>query len=430
MGELRIRYEQCVFWQESVHFACPLRWLKVKDVRESVITDGHEGKRYLWINQLRAVDEKGGTAYLAHDAAGGRIVIRGREGVLWKGKGLRGYILGPLGRTYFYHVYEGGKWRYFLNGRPGRVFPSIDYPRFSRDGRTFAFMMQLGSTLTREVAIWNGRQSGPEYSGIQSLVLSPDGKAMAFSGIRENKYHVVVNGIESPAYQSVNQLRFGPDGKTLSYEAWSPNQNPFFVIGGKEMPPEEAPGWANERFRGVSMMHFPETGERRYKFGDVTLPTYSDIRDVRWLPDGRTPVFHVAERSAEFYVKGTQEEEKHRFAWSLVVASHDNCIGYKVRDADEERVVVCGVAGKLRTQVGPPVFAPYTNDFAYRANQGGTRPSDSGLVEGGRWLVVVNGRDGPDYDMVWDPFFDPQLKRIAYYAYKARRLVLINSNLE
>lgn len=429
-GDLRVRYEQCLFWQDFVHFACPVRWRTGKQYREYVVTDGRSGKRYQRVHDLEGIDGSGGTAYLGFDAAGGRIVIRGREGRLSKARGLQSYSLGPFERNYFYFVYHGGIGRYYLNGWPNQGFPSLFNLCFSRDGRAFAFSIQEGPSVNHEAVIWNGRRSGPEYSWIKTLVLSSDGRTLAFIGNRENLFHVVVNDVESPAYQSADQLRFGPDGRTLSYEAWLPNRDPFFVIGGKQVSLEDAPAWANQEWHGLSLLYLPDTGERRFEFGDVMLPPYLDIRDPRWLPDGGTPVFHVSEKETEFYVKGTQEEKSHRFAWALRVAPHDNCIGYKVRDADEERVVACGLPGRPYRQVGPPVFAPYTNDVAYRANEGGTRPPDSGLVEGGRWFVVANGREGPSYEMVWDPFFDPQLKRFAYYAFKAGRLFLVLSNLD
>ena len=140
----------------------------------------------------------------------------------------------------------------------GPLYDSISHLTFSKEGNSLAY---AGEKASARYVIWNGREALltnatlvadpvilPDQSGvgviigtsekvffhqvfkesvkkelfyemIEDLVYSTDGHLHAYSAFRDNKWRIVVNGIEGPVFDRVIGPRFNPDSSLLVYRA-------------------------------------------------------------------------------------------------------------------------------------------------------------------------------------------------------------------
>jgi Tol biopolymer transport system component len=110
----------------------------------------------------------------------------------------------------------------------------------SPDGRHVAYVAAKGN---KQFVIVDG-QAGREYDAIDpgSLVFSPDGKRLAYVAARKNRaatggqtQFVVEGGKEGKGYDGIglSSVRFSPDSKRVGYGART-GQKPLLVIDGQE----------------------------------------------------------------------------------------------------------------------------------------------------------------------------------------------------
>jgi len=100
---------------------------------------------------------------------------------------------------------------------------------------------------------------------------------------------------------------------------------------------------------------------------------------------------------------------------SLTFSSSSDHLAYVARDEDKYVMVLDGRLGPRYDLIGPPVFSPDGAHLAYAARQGK------------RWLVVNDGKPGPLLDYAWGPVFSTDGLRLAYIARTGRKAsVMVN----
>jgi Tol biopolymer transport system component len=117
--------------------------------------------------------------------------------------------------------------------------------------------------------------------------------------------------------------------------------------------------------------------------------------------------------------------------YSRVISSDQKHIAYTVKTNDGEFVMVDGVAGKTYTSIPRVVlteagikqqieFSPDGRRVAYVAGRGK------------KFLVVVDGKEGPEYDRigVGAPSFSPDSRRLAYFAERGGKTFAVVDGIE
>jgi roadblock/LC7 domain-containing protein len=88
-------------------------------------------------------------------------------------------------------------------------------------------------------------------------------------------------------------------------------------------------------------------------------------------------------------------------------------VAYAAQRGDKWLVVVDGQAGLEFEGISLPVFSPDGKRVAYTAKRGE------------KWLVVVDGEAGPEFDVVSKLVFSPDGKRVAYGARSSHKQFMV-----
>ena len=91
-----------------------------------------------------------------------------------------------------------------MTPRPGQAVVAVD----GKAGPRFEWIVP--GDPPGSAAPWrDGQQRG--------LTTSPDGKRVAYAGVRGGKYFVVIDGIERGPYGDVSRLTFSPDSRRFAF---------------------------------------------------------------------------------------------------------------------------------------------------------------------------------------------------------------------
>jgi DNA-binding beta-propeller fold protein YncE len=195
------------------------------------LIDGIEGKEYDRIEEpgIRFSSDGQHTTYIA-DLAGERLVVTdGVESPPFRRIGKTPLSFVPNGTQAMYSVRRGENEAMVIGGKEGAPMKSIRTLTFSRDGARHAYAAE------KEEGHWIVVVDGVEYGpggklepenpryfqslGKHTPLFSPDGKHVAWVGVRDTGWVAVVDGKESPAYNLVmrSTLDFSPDGQHFAF---------------------------------------------------------------------------------------------------------------------------------------------------------------------------------------------------------------------
>ena len=74
-------------------------------------------------------------------------------------------------------------------------------------------------TATSSSTVVIDRKEGKKYNATTNLVISPDGKRIAYVAKQDDKEFVVLDGFEGKRYDYIKNLKFSPDSKHITYAA-------------------------------------------------------------------------------------------------------------------------------------------------------------------------------------------------------------------
>lgn len=249
--------------------------------------DGADGKEYDKIEApgIRFSYDGKRTAYLAELGGEKRVVVDGVESAPFKrvGKTALGFVPGSARPMYSFR--RGEREVLVIDGVEGPACLSYRSLAFAPDGSRYAYAAELDKD--RWVVVVDGAVHGPggpwkdgqgrayKKLGKRTPSMSPDGKRVAWVGVQEEGWKVVVDGVESPAYDIVQRsaLEFSPDGKHVAYCAQRLGKK-MILVDGHEIDggwdgfrPQDAIVWSDSRNFSIRASRNP-----RYLLVEVTLP--------------------------------------------------------------------------------------------------------------------------------------------------------------
>ncbi|MBI3854937.1 MAG: PD40 domain-containing protein [Planctomycetes bacterium] len=121
------------------------------------------------------------------------------------------------GKSVAYRVGERGKYSMVINGKKGPEYPALGEPVWSPDHKTVAYVV-TDATKGGEFIVWGDRKS-EVYGRVYPPVFSSDGQHMAYGARAENgKYMVVLDDKNGPAeFESIGNVVISPDGKRVAF---------------------------------------------------------------------------------------------------------------------------------------------------------------------------------------------------------------------
>jgi tetratricopeptide (TPR) repeat protein len=348
----------------------------IDDFNHAIALDSTTDISYLLkaLSHKRRVEDY--TRYTSVDSRA-TVVTDGVAGPLIEGAGTR--IFSPDGSRVAYSAQiDETKCAVVVDGRPGPEFDvvgarcEISDTAFSEDGTRLAY---VGRRAGKWYTVVDG-QLGEAYDVAGMPVFSPNGKRVAFAAAVSGRWFVVVDGQAHPSFDGVapGSFRFSPDGGRWGFVA-KDGQKWVVVIDGRRMG----------SYSGINQsgLHFSNDGKH---------------------------VAFVASEGRTFVVLDGQPraEQDAVFGDTLTFNSTGKRLAYVAQRDSILIVCVDGLADMEFASVGHKIL--FSED--------GEHVAFVAIDSNGRMSLVVDGRKGPDFDIVKEDTISVSNdgKRIAYIA--------------
>jgi hypothetical protein len=331
-----------VFSQDSKHVAYTARRYVKSDVEYVLVVDGKEREVFkespAWAITFTAYSQRvvwaenvdGHYEMRESSVDGSQPRIERKYG---PAQLTMNFFYGPTGELGFLASRKDDKFIVFNGQELTPSFKDLKSLLLSRDGKHIAYVVELESFS--DVVVFDGKSS-PVYGGLdanyvkKSLALSPVGGRYAYGIAKRRVEHPVIDGKEGKGYSRVAQFTFSHDGKRVAHWAVQ-NGKLLMVLDGRE---------------GAA-------------YDELGLPVFSQ--------DGNT-------------------------------------LAYAAGVAGRKFVVVNGKPQKAYASVGEPEFSPDSKRLVYLAD----------LSAGGPTILVDSGKEGKQYDVIQEQlYFSPGGQRLA-----------------
>jgi len=356
---------------------------------------------------------------------------------------------------------RGAKCVVVIDGQAGLEYDGIMKGSlvFSSDGKRVAYVATKGD---KWLVVVDG-QAGPEYDGVAAPIFSPNGKRVAYTAGKNNKGFVVVDGQVGLEYDAIGKesLIFSSDGKQVAYRAKKGNK--WLVVIDNQVGPEydtigtfvttfgvsdltksflDSPGFVLSS-DGKRVAYNAKEGDKWFMVVDGKAEM-EEVRDIIFSPDGKRVAYVIAKDNHEFVVIDDQVEPTYDSVTSPIFSPDGKKIAYRAQKGDKWFVVVDGqpgpeyeTVGALTTTFaspgsGAPLITIHIGSPGFVFSQEGNRLAYAARVAYGdkngypyKWLVIVDGQAGPEYDAIETPVFSPDGKHVAYWAKKGDKSFIV-----
>lgn len=328
---------------------------------------------------------------------------------------------------------------------------------FSATGGGAAYLTSKNGNLV----VVHNRSRSKEYAAVNSLVLSSDGRRIAYAAQVGSKWHMVVDGREGRGYDALLAPLFSPDGQHVVYQAKEGNR--WYLVADNRQNSGTIASYTTPEFSADStLIAFVEAAASNSKMrlivSDLTFGTQSvtwSIGDQLFTTNkNRTRIVAVQAADKKFRTIA--------FNFAIPAAVHtgplyDVIENLTVSD-DGMSISYCALKGRNRLvvlddRVEPlplgrtpelPVIHPDKKGvgmflglhnrislhqaFIAGKEKGASYDEAASLAystdgrsafaarKGNEWFVVVNGTEGSAFDRVVDPIFSPDGRYVVYRA--------------
>lgn len=347
-----------IFSPDSQHYACICR-LAASSFDQVLLIDGEEGKEK-HENFSRGMIFTPDSKRIVYGVKIGEE-YRAREKNLdgserqERQHGLRGnFFRGPAGQV-GYVAYAGDKQFVYYDGKEDtNRFDEIQYLVVSDDGKHVAYVAEPSGF--DDVAVING-QPGKVYGGFDDIIkgslrLSPDGSRAGYLVKKSREAYVVLDGKDGKPYSGVMGLIFSPDSKRVAYTAISGDKW-LTVIDGQEGAGYDALGTPGFSPDSKSVVNGAKLGNREFillngqpQINGLAQKGYEETGAPRFSPDGRRLVYRAKAGGKWLLVDSGKEQKPYDGIEDDFYFSADSRhLATVAFEGDKEMVVVDGLEG-------------------------------------------------------------------------------------
>ena len=194
-----------------------------------------------------------------------RLLVDGKPVLTRKGELIDSFKVSATGDIFAIVKHGVGKTDLYRNGKlvenasgTGNVVLSPDGKRWAASG-----MSGLGAAYW---VVLDG-QKGPDFQRVDRIAFSPDSTVCIYRGQRDDRWHLVTNGEVDPQGYGVLQPVFAPNGREVIYAAGSQPMDQQVFHRGKASP----------RHRNVFQLQFSPGGERVAYFVPTANANTTDL---------------------------------------------------------------------------------------------------------------------------------------------------------
>lgn len=332
------------------------------------------------------VADKGGKAYVVHN---------GRAGKLYASVG--SVVLSSNGRRIAYGALTDGKWRMVVDGREGRPYDTVLTPTFSPDGQHVAYQAKEGE---RSYIVVDNRQNAGTIASYTTPEFSSDSNSIVYveSAASNSEMKLIVSDLtfsKQSVKKSIGDLLFTTNkGRTRIAAAQ--------VVGNK-----------------LRIIDF--------SFAEPDIvhegPLYDVIEQLTLSDDGSSVTYCALRGRKRLIVLGDREEPfpEGRLQELPVVRPDKKGVGVLLTSQNRFFLHQAFLNSNEKSKkYDEAANLTYSKDgrYAYAARKGQD------------WFVVVNGKEGPQFDRVVSPVFSPDGKRLVYRARKDGKRFLVVADID
>ena len=378
-----------VFSPDSQHYACICR-LSASSFANVTLIDGREGREqhdnFAW--ELTFTPDSQRVVYgvrigenyrMREESLDGSQRIERQHG---PARLIGNFFHGPAGQV-GYIAREGEKQFVFYDGKEDtNRFDEIQQLIVSDDGKHVAYIAEPSGF--DDVAVIDGKP-GKVYGGFDSiskgsLRLSPDGSRAGYSVQKSREAYVVLDGKDEKAYVGVMGLVFSPDNKRVAYTAIAGNKKWLTVIDGKEGAAYDALGTPGFSPDSKSVVMGAKLGNREFillngqpQINGIAQKGYQQTSGPQFSPDGQRLVY-LAKAGGKWLVVDSGKEQKpyDGIDAEIYFSADSRHLATLVYEGDEEMVVVDGLEGKRYDMVVTFAGGEVHFDAATPGASGGT----------------------------------------------------------
>ena len=197
-----------------------------RDGKQFMVIDGQSGPAWEEVNSPVFSKRGSHVAHVVRQNRRERLVLDGKAGP-WRDR-IRPMLFAADGTHHVHEVSDDGDWFVMHDGQSGPDFDGVAWPTFSPDGNRLAYWARTGK---RVVAVVDARKqhgfSGwwplgnpdGQAMGGPRFVFSADNKRVAYVGVDQKGFGVVVDGQRQTSFDSARMPMFSPDSKHVAYAA-------------------------------------------------------------------------------------------------------------------------------------------------------------------------------------------------------------------
>jgi WD40 repeat protein len=278
---------------------------------------------------------------------------------------------------------------------------------FTPDSRKFIYTVSQYNALfdkSVEKVIVDGKEE-ESFDYIKSIEFSPDGRRIAYVGVREGKEFVVVDSHRSRGYDYIVQYSFSPDSKKFGYIAVD-TVNQVVVVNDKEIDIGERV--KNLVFYEGSKFAYVIMKNSKWKVvidGKESAP-YEEVEDLSYDRNLKKIVYRARVGDTQFFMIEQQQDIKHKGIVYLKVSPQGNRKAYIVRGIGGWQVVIDGESSILYDGFPYFIFSPDGKRYAYF------------VFHLNQYIVIIDGKEVGRYEYVKDIMFSDDG---SHYFYIIRR---------
>jgi hypothetical protein len=268
--------------------------------------------------------------------------------------------------------------RVVVDGVEQKPYFEVGHPVLSPDGKRHMYWAKVGKESKGQVAVVDGVASTGEFEKVRSPRFTADGKRFAFAAQREGKWLFVLDWAEGKPYDQVGPIEFAKDGSRWGHKA-ERNGKAVAVIDGQEQAEHDKVGGIAFSDDGKRVAYAAATGKWFYIVADGKVlgePPAKDDADQQMVsepvfsPDGKRLAYVTAKRKMFTVVADGQPGDVHDVAGDVQFSADSKHVVYRARDEKLWRVVVDGKPGKPYDATGPALVSPDGSRVAYAAKDG------------------------------------------------------------
>ena len=341
-------------------------------------------------------------------------------------------LINDHGKGSAYIMYEGDNVHVVHNGHIGKAYKKIDNLSLSPDGKRVAYGILINE---KRCIVLDGRE-GAFYVDVWDPIFSPDNRHIAYIAQIDDKSHIVIDDrITDEAYPSVlsgNPVFSGDSSKVAYHLIPGGNRIGRLIVSNLDLKLQKTWDCSNEelianRDKTRIAIISPNSGKQRvldinFIQPDVVKegPLYDRISNVSFGSDGVTLTYVAFKGKERFLVMNGREEllPDGELRESPVTMPDSRGVGVLILDKDGfylyQGFMVNSLPAKRYQEAAGLVYNKDCSQHAFIAR----------TVK--RIYMVVNGKEGPSFDMIVKPMFSPDGTLLIYRARKdGKRFVVV-----